>query len=113
MKDLDKLSDGEFYEAERTAANTFKELAPQYVPCQHNWRILRAEMLKRPNVLTESIDVLSYLEAYEAVKDKLLLKVLDEEPPELTERDIENMPSEEYKRRVVIPEFQAAQRGRV
>jgi hypothetical protein len=112
MKDPNKLSDEEFYAAEKTAADTFKDLAPQYVPCQHNWRIIREEMLKRPNVLTESVDVLSYLEAFEAVKDKLLLKVLDEEPPELTEREIENMSSDEFKRRIVIPEFQAAQRRR-
>jgi hypothetical protein len=32
MKDLNDLTDDEFYEAERTAANTFKELVPQYVP---------------------------------------------------------------------------------
>jgi hypothetical protein len=110
MKDLKEFSDEEFYEAERTAANTFKELAPQYVPCQHNWRIIREEMLKRPNVLTESIDVLSYLETYEAVKDKLLLRVLDEQPPELTERDIETMSADDFKRLVVIPECQAQKR---
>ena len=72
----------------------------------------RDEMLKRPKDLTESVDVLSYLETYEAVKDKLLLMVLDEQPPALTERDLENMSAEEFKERVVIPEFQAAQRGR-
>ncbi len=115
MKDLNELSDDEFYEAERTAANTFKELAPQYVPCYHNWQILREEIMKRPDVLTASVDVQSYLEAYESVKNKLLLRVLDESDkpePALTEGDIENMSSEEYKRRIVIPEFQAAQRGR-
>jgi hypothetical protein len=110
--EANELNDERFV-AEKTAANCFKELVPEYVACQHNWQILQEEMLKRPDIEKTSIDVNSYLEAYEAVKDNLLLRVLEEKPPAPpapTDQELENMSSEEYKRRIVIPEFEAAQK---
>jgi hypothetical protein len=107
---MTELTEEQWRNAEQKAALCFKELVPEYIVCPENWQLMLAELRKREEA---SCDVKSYLGAFTACRNKLKLRNPEEiEPVEklLTEADLEKMPAEEFRRRVVIPEFLELQR---
>jgi hypothetical protein len=91
-------------QAMKNAARAFTELHPEYITCPENLEPMMDYLVEHPDL--DKTAVASYEEAFRATRDKLRLKNLPPLEPTTTDADFERLSADEYKTRVVIPEFQ-------
>lgn len=96
--------------AAKSAAVVFTELTPQYVVCPENSVLMLTEIERLVNENGDDpCAVSTYLQAFSTLNAAGKLKLQDS-PRSEPEPDLEHMSAAEYKRRVVVPEWQSRQK---
>jgi hypothetical protein len=96
--------------AAKSAAVTFTELNPQYVICPENSALMLTEIQRLVDEKgADPCAVTTYQQAFSTLNAEGKLK-LQEPPRSEPEPDLERMSAAEFKRRVVLPEWQSRQK---
>jgi hypothetical protein len=89
--------------AAKNAAQTFAELTPAYLPCPENLEAIVKWFKAHPDA--DPTEVNSFQSAFSQLSAEGKLKMPEPTEPELTDADYKTMSADEFRKRIVEPQF--------